>query len=69
MGTNVGADADSVATMGGAIYGAMIGPSAFATEDITLIERQNTFDPAGTAHFDLKAMAKALDAVIAQRRS
>lgn len=66
MGVNAGGDTDSVATMSGAIFGAMTGVSAFDEADIALIEEKNTYD-AGHKHFDLGAMAKSLNAVIERR--
>ena len=69
MGVNAGADTDSMATMGGAIYGAMSGSSAFDPADVELIEKSNFSDPQMSVNFDLLGMAKGLDKVIDERRN
>ena len=67
LGTNAGADTDSVATMGGAVYGVMTGPSAFPPEYQTIVEENNFWDPEMTQHYQLGPMADGL-AKIAERR-
>lgn len=67
MGTNAGADADSVGTMGGAIYGALVGSSAFDPEYQKIIEENNFWDKEKKKHFDLNWLADGLDRVVQER--
>lgn len=69
LGVNAGGDTDSIASIGGAIYGAFEGPGSFREEDRILIEKMNCYDNALTKHFDLCGMAKDLAKLADERRA
>ena len=50
MGVNIGDDTDTVATMAGAIAGALYGVGNIPREYISMIDRVNKFDLEGLAH-------------------
>ncbi|WP_164998230.1 ADP-ribosylglycohydrolase family protein [Neobittarella massiliensis] len=68
LGVNAGGDTDSMASIGGAIYGAYEGPGSFSDADRQLIEHMNFSDRDLTRHFDILGMADQLDAIIDKRR-
>lgn len=53
---NIGSDTDTIASMTGAIMGALHGVDAFSKADLELIESVN--------HYDLRIMARDVDALI-----
>ena len=67
MGVNAGADADSVATIGGALYGVMSGASAFDPRYLGIINKNNYWDPNNTKNYDVEKIAEGM-AAIAERR-
>ena len=69
MSTNVGGDTDTLATMGGAIFGAFSGAAAFEPDFQRLIEENNYSDPKNTVHFDLDWIADGLARIIDERNA
>lgn len=69
LGVNAGGDTDSMASIGGAIYGAFEGPASFRDEDRILIEKMNFCDKGLTKHFDILGMAKSLAEIADERRA
>lgn len=67
MGTNIGADTDSIATMGGAVYGALAGSSSFNPELQKIIEENNFWDSEKKNHFDLNWLTDGLDRIVQNR--
>ena len=68
MCVNAGADTDTVATMGGALYGTLVGASAFDPKYQKAIEENNFWDADFTKNFDLNWMADGMAKVAEKRR-
>lgn len=64
---NSGGDADTVATMGGAVYGALLGADAFEPMHKKSIEENNFSDKEFKKHFNLDKLADGLTKVAMER--
>lgn len=64
---NSGGDADTVATMAGAVYGALYGAEAFDPKHKELIEKNNFIDKDFTKHYDLDYVTDGLLKIAKER--